>query len=191
MPRSSAPPAGTHLFVRRTLYEHHGISAGSGRVIHFAPDAGVATFSPEALRTARIRYASLDAFAEGEEIEVDPAPAAFSGREVVARARARLGERGYDPVAWNCEHFARWCRTGRAECFQVDRVVRAADVLDAADVAGPRDLVLVLPTVCPRGRGWGDAARGMLRPEDRERHRRPASALEELARLVLPALTLW
>jgi hypothetical protein len=31
----------------------------------------------------------------------------------------------------------------------------------------------------------------MLRPEDRERHRRPASALEELARLVLPALTLW
>jgi len=40
-------------------------------------------------------------------------------KKVIERARSRLGEAKYGPLSNNCEHFARWCKTGRAECGQV------------------------------------------------------------------------
>jgi len=33
--------------------------------------------------------------------------------EVLERAKSRLGERKYNPLTNNCEHFASWCKTGR------------------------------------------------------------------------------
>ena len=49
--------------------------------------------------------------------------------EVVQRAFSRLGEAKYNPFTNNCEHFARWCKTGHAESGQVrhftDRVALA------------------------------------------------------------------
>lgn len=39
--------------------------------------------------------------------------------KVVERACDRLGEAKYNPFTNNCEHLARWCKTGRAECGQV------------------------------------------------------------------------
>jgi len=47
--------------------------------------------------------------------------------EVVERAMSRIGEEEYDLVFNNCEHFARWCKTG-------DR--KSEQVKDAAAVAG-------------------------------------------------------
>ena len=42
---------------------------------------------------------------------------------MVARARRRLGYRGYDLIDWNCEHFATWCVTGTAFSKQVHDVL--------------------------------------------------------------------
>ena len=65
-----------------------------------------------------------------ETIEVDPSkedlyridyPAgdSYPVEKVVKRARDRLREAKYNPFTNNCEHFARWCKSGRAECGQV------------------------------------------------------------------------
>lgn len=47
----------------------------------------------------------------------------YSPKETVERALSRVGERKYNLVTNNCEHFAVWCKTGVQESFQVKRVV--------------------------------------------------------------------
>jgi hypothetical protein len=39
--------------------------------------------------------------------------------EVLDRAFSRLGERHYNPLTNNCEHFARWCKIARPVSLQV------------------------------------------------------------------------
>jgi hypothetical protein len=43
----------------------------------------------------------------------------FTPEETVARAYSRLGERKYDIINNNCEHFAIWCKTNISESGQV------------------------------------------------------------------------
>ena len=45
----------------------------------------------------------------------------YTKKETVERAYSRLGERKYDLLTNNCEHFAVWCRTNISESRQVDR----------------------------------------------------------------------
>lgn len=42
----------------------------------------------------------------------------FSSHEVVRRARKRLGERDYNALTSNCEHFCRDCKAGKPESYQ-------------------------------------------------------------------------
>jgi hypothetical protein len=48
----------------------------------------------------------------------------YSAEETVRRARSRLGERKYNLVFNNCEHFALWCKTGIAKSSQVNEAVK-------------------------------------------------------------------
>lgn len=93
---------------------HHGIYVGRGNVIHFTgliTDPGNAKIQVDKLslfstKTPKVRdYAGADV---------------FSPREVVRRARSRLGERGYSLTMNNCEHFASWCKVGSHRSSQVD-----------------------------------------------------------------------
>jgi len=43
----------------------------------------------------------------------------FSPDVVVERAISRLHESEYNPLTRNCEHFARWCKTGQWKSVQV------------------------------------------------------------------------
>jgi hypothetical protein len=43
----------------------------------------------------------------------------FSRNETLRRAKTQIGKRGFNAVFNNCEHFARWCKTGRYESYQV------------------------------------------------------------------------
>ena len=101
---------GTQVIVKRLGYRHHGISAGPGRVIHYA---GFIRY-PHGL----IEEISLSDFARGRELIVGPPPA--GGDAILRRARLRLGETRYDLFTNNCEHFATWCQTGQHRSRQAE-----------------------------------------------------------------------
>jgi len=44
----------------------------------------------------------------------------FDVREVICRARSRVGEDRYRLLTNNCEHFCEWCLHGTARSFQVE-----------------------------------------------------------------------
>jgi hypothetical protein len=120
-------PIGAHLTTPRRGYVHHGIYAGGGRVVHYA---GLG----RRWRARPVEEVTLDHFAGGRPVAVQPwAAPAFTGREVVERARSRLGEDRYGLIRNNCEHFVTWAITGQARSTQVERWVprlpRALDPL--------------------------------------------------------------
>ena len=48
----------------------------------------------------------------------------YSPEETVQRARSKIGEKQYNLVFNNCEHFAVWCKTGLSESRQINDLIR-------------------------------------------------------------------
>ncbi|PLP96525.1 lecithin retinol acyltransferase family protein [Cupriavidus pauculus] len=106
---------GAHLVSERDGYVHHGIYAGNGEVIHYGG------FDRSA-RRGPVETVPLCGFAGGRGVRVQPEPhARFAGRDVVARARSRIGEDRYRILTNNCEHFSTWCVSGVGRSEQVCR----------------------------------------------------------------------
>jgi hypothetical protein len=103
---------GAHLRVDRGAYWHHAIYLGSGMVIHYS---GLTKDKA----TASVRKESFEAFRKGDPWEIVEYSRAFTPRQVIARALGRLGENNYRFFGNNCEHFARWCKTGHQTSEQV------------------------------------------------------------------------
>jgi hypothetical protein len=91
------PALACHLGTTRTLYSHHGIYVGNGRVIHYA---GLS----HGWRRGPVENVSLEYFAHGRGIRVRQDRPRVDRREVVARARSRLGERRYGILTNNYVH---------------------------------------------------------------------------------------
>jgi Lecithin retinol acyltransferase len=110
---------GAHLTSPRRGYRHHGIYAGAGRVIHYGGFSRLFHSRP-------VEEVSLAEFTLGRGLAVKPwvAPK-FSGTDVIARARSRLGENRYRLFSNNCEHFAEWCIGGQSRSLQVDAFLGA------------------------------------------------------------------
>lgn len=90
------------------VYQHHGIDCGDGSVIHYRK------------KTETIERNSLATFALGEtKIYVKQYSVCLIPDVVIRRAESRLGERQYNLIFNNCEHFANWCKTGKSESQQV------------------------------------------------------------------------
>ena len=49
----------------------------------------------------------------------------YSPNETIARAKGRLGEKTYNLLTNNCEHYAIWCKTGMRQSHQVDALLKA------------------------------------------------------------------
>jgi hypothetical protein len=103
-------------------YMHYGISIGDGTVVHLATELE----SCEML----VQRISLEQFARGCFVCIEPVDDALPDDIVVERALEAVGKRGYHLIAGNCEHFAREIKTGVAVSRQVDMasqsVVRTA-----------------------------------------------------------------
>jgi hypothetical protein len=56
---------------------------------------------------------------------------------VVHRAYTRLGERHYNLLFNNCEHFATWCKTGRTESQQVKDFLPVISHINTETLAEP------------------------------------------------------
>ncbi|HBL09906.1 MAG TPA: NC domain-containing protein [Cyanobacteria bacterium UBA11162] len=104
---------GDQLYVHRELlnlqgvYEHHGIDCGDGTVIHYRKPSET------------IERTSLATFARGNKIYVKQYPTCFIPDVAIQRAKSRLGERKYNLLFNNCEHFATWCKTGVSYSQQI------------------------------------------------------------------------
>ena len=109
------PPLAAHLVTPRTLYSHHGIYMGGGRVIHYA---GLAY----GLWRGPVEDVSLARFARGHSIRIRLETTRFDSRQAVERARSRLGERRYRLLTNNCEHFCAWVLRGESCSMQVERL---------------------------------------------------------------------
>jgi hypothetical protein len=109
------PPLAAHLVSPRTVYSHHGVYVGNGRVIHYA---GLA----HGLWRGPVEDVSLEGFAHGRGIRVRHDPPRFDRCEVVERARSRLGERSYRILTNNCEHFCAWALRGESRSAQIERL---------------------------------------------------------------------
>ncbi|HEX4152251.1 MAG TPA: lecithin retinol acyltransferase family protein [Steroidobacteraceae bacterium] len=112
---------GTHLIVVRRGYRHHGVYAGGGRVIHYA---------------GRIKYprglveeVSLSEFIDGRRFLISRVPDERTGQHTVRRARSRLGERRYDLLRNNCEHFCNWCLLGDPRSLQIESLTSSLRLL--------------------------------------------------------------
>ena len=112
------PPLASHLITQRTLYTHHGIYVGNGRVIHYAGLAYERVRGP-------VEDVSLERFAHGHNVRVRCDQRRFDPRTVVERARSRLGERSYRILTNNCEHFCAWALHGESRSSQVERLCTA------------------------------------------------------------------
>lgn len=112
---------GDHLIAVDSLHTHHGVYMGAGRVAQYGSEKGKSD--------ACVEIVGLETFAAGRRVKVLDSPAAFGPDEILRRVESRLGEHAYSVVFNNCEHFVNWCRTGRHESRQVDRVAeRTASV---------------------------------------------------------------
>jgi hypothetical protein len=109
------PPLASHLVTPRSLYMHHGIYVGNGRVIHYA---GLAY----GFRRGPVEQVSLERFAHGHTIRIRRGPQRFDSCEVVARALSRLGESHYRILTNNCEHFCGWALSDERRSWQVERL---------------------------------------------------------------------
>jgi hypothetical protein len=107
-------PLGSHLVTPRRGYVHHGIYVGDGNVVHYA---GLAN----GLRRGPVEEISLARFTDGHPVCVrSDASLEFDCREVIRRARSRVGEDRYRLLTNNCEHFCEWCLYGEQRSYQVE-----------------------------------------------------------------------
>jgi Lecithin retinol acyltransferase len=110
-------------------YSHFGIDMGDGTVIELASDhQGNPDVAPD-METMLVRRTSLGDFARKSQIHTIEVQDPLDTHEVLLRAESKLGESVYCLVSGNCEHFARWCKTGHWQSEQVnevrDRVLRS------------------------------------------------------------------
>ena len=93
-------------------YSHFAIDMGDGTVIQLARDPNESNRSDFNLKSMSVRLSSIEEFAEGRQVHVIEVENALDADQVVERARSKLGTNAYCLVSGNCEHFARWCKTG-------------------------------------------------------------------------------
>jgi len=114
------PTYGSQIRVNRGLYYHHGIYESDDVVYHFASTIG--ELDPE---TAEVCITTLDNFLKGGILEVreytqEEKEKLRSPDEIIKYAKDHLGEKGYDIVSNNCEHFSNRCAFGVSSSSQVD-----------------------------------------------------------------------
>ncbi len=109
------------------VYEHHGIDCGDGTVIH------------QRKRTETIERTPFAKFVNNakSKVYVRQYRTCFIPDVVVQRAESRLGERNYNLLFNNCEHFATWCKTGVSESRQVKNFIPILTHINTENLDNP------------------------------------------------------
>lgn len=108
---------GDHIKVRRSKFKclgywHHGIDCGDGTVIHYGGKRRLEN-------GIHVQRVTLDTFLDGGRVVTIPYTDCYPSDLVVKNAETLIGEKGFSTVFNNCEHFARFCKTGSRRSKQV------------------------------------------------------------------------
>ncbi|WP_368176052.1 lecithin retinol acyltransferase family protein [Aeromonas sp. s1(2024)] len=115
---------GDHLISPRIGYEHHGIYVGNDWVIHYqGPFSGH--------DSCQVVMSTLGEFCQEKDFIIRTHPQRLSPDHSVNRAHSRLGERSYNLLFNNCEHFVMWCIK---DLHHSPQVTRAAQTVIASQV---------------------------------------------------------
>ncbi|CEM21234.1 unnamed protein product [Vitrella brassicaformis CCMP3155] len=109
------------------LATHHGIYVGNGRVIHFSGNEAMGGLKGLSAAVgkgkAKVRCTSVLQFMKyGYNLRVKRYAEPTADKKTVERAEAAFHEQWYPSyhlLKNNCEHFAHYCKTGRAQSSQV------------------------------------------------------------------------
>jgi phosphopantetheinyl transferase len=119
-------------------FYHYGIFASEDEVIQFGlpPFDGLLNRKFEDIAVC---VSDIDTFAGGRVVEVASVEKSdkqkrLSPKKTVQRARERIGEKGYDILHNNCEHFARYCYFGEKRCEVTEGVVNEWNKKTVSDV---------------------------------------------------------
>jgi len=103
---------------------HHAIYVGEDHIVHFTGGSD-SDVSLQAKQRASIKREHINVIVSlanqnGVQLEVVSRPSNALDREVIVqRALSRVGDKGYNLILSNCEHFAQWCVTGITRSDQV------------------------------------------------------------------------
>lgn len=95
----------SHLCIHHGIYSHHGLYKGEREVIHYSK--------------GEVQIIGLEDFLQDYDWEVIDSPIKYDEEKIVERALSRLGEREYNVILNNCEHFVIWCRSGTEESLYI------------------------------------------------------------------------
>jgi hypothetical protein len=107
------------------VYEHHGIDCGDGTVIHYRKPS------------ERIERTTMATLTQGSRVYVKQYTTCFIPDVVVHRAESRVGERRYNLLFNNCEHFANWCKTGVSDSLQVRNFIPVLSDINVKTLIDP------------------------------------------------------
>ena len=96
-------------------YTHYGIYVGNNKVIHYCSNTGNS-------KDAEIKETDMSPyFRNGHYFILNiKGNSQFDSKETVKRAKIREGEKSYNLLQNNCEHFAIWAKTGYSMSYQID-----------------------------------------------------------------------
>lgn len=107
------PKYGDMIRVKVKFYYHYGIFVDENTVIQFGmPDNGNTPPDEIAVIITDVSTFSNGGFIEKAKLEKYDKKRAFAAKKVVENATSRIGERGYNILNNNCEHFANECMFG-------------------------------------------------------------------------------
>lgn len=100
---------------------HHGVYVGNDSIVHFWGSGFSDKDSAIVMKSTVLEFEKL---AKGKPIYVVNHMQRLPRNETVRRALSRIGQKNYDILCNNCEHFAYWCVTGNHESPQVQDALR-------------------------------------------------------------------
>ena len=131
------PKPGDMLRVKVGTIYHFGVYESDSSVIQFGlpPSARIGVSDAE----VKVISTDIDTFLAGGFLEVAVPDRKerkkwHKPKDVIANAKKRIGEGGYNILYNNCEHFARECVTGERICEQAESIRSLFRSLPIVDV---------------------------------------------------------
>lgn len=119
-------------------FYHYGIFVSDDEIIQFGlpPTEGLLNRKFDEISVC---VTDIDTFSMGKAVEVASLAKGdklkrLSPSKTVARAKSRVGEKGYDILHNNCEHFARYCYLGEKRCEVTEKVVESWNKKSKCDI---------------------------------------------------------